>query len=109
MLNQWCSPPPVLSILVSTAALLGALFATDRFVATGKIITKVAEATSKDVDVAVAAAHKAFETTWGLNMGGAGRSRLLAKLAQLMEDHQQELAALEALDNGTFHVKFDFG
>ncbi|KAJ3933927.1 MAG: aldehyde dehydrogenase [Lentinula lateritia] len=68
--------------------------------ATGKIITKVAEATSKDVDVAVAAAHKAFETTWGLNMGGAGRSRLLAKLAQLMEEHQQELAALEALDNG---------
>ncbi|KAJ3819194.1 aldehyde dehydrogenase [Lentinula raphanica] len=68
--------------------------------ATGNIITKVAEATPKDVDLAVAAAHKAFDTTWGLNMGGAGRSRLLAKLASLMEEHQQELAALEALDNG---------
>ncbi|KAJ3925341.1 MAG: Aldehyde/histidinol dehydrogenase [Lentinula lateritia] len=52
-------------------------------------IKKVAEATFKDVDVAVAAAHKAFKTTWGLNMGGAGRSRLLAKLT-----------ALEALDSG---------
>ncbi|KAJ3810310.1 Aldehyde/histidinol dehydrogenase [Lentinula lateritia] len=68
--------------------------------ATGKIIRKVVEATFKDVDVAVAAAHKAFKTTWGLNMGGAGRSRLLAKLAQFMEEHQLELTALEALDSG---------
>jgi aldehyde dehydrogenase (NAD+) len=67
---------------------------------TGKPITKVAEATSKDVDLAVDAAHKAFETTWGLNMGGSDRSRLLAKLARLMEENQQELAAIEALDNG---------
>ncbi|KAF9064343.1 aldehyde dehydrogenase [Rhodocollybia butyracea] len=67
---------------------------------TGKVITKIAEGTSKDVDIAVAAAQKAFDTTWGLNMGGAGRSRLLAKLARLMEENQKELAALEALDNG---------
>ncbi|KAJ3886556.1 Aldehyde/histidinol dehydrogenase [Lentinula edodes] len=65
-------------------------------------IKKVAEATFKDVDVAVAAAHQAFKTTWGLNMGGAGRSRLLAKLAQFMEEHQLELTALEALDSDTF-------
>ncbi|KAE9386471.1 aldehyde dehydrogenase [Gymnopus androsaceus JB14] len=67
---------------------------------TGKTITKIAEATPKDVDLAVEAAHKAFETTWGLNMGGSDRSRLLAKLARLMEENQDELAALEALDNG---------
>jgi aldehyde dehydrogenase (NAD+) len=75
---------------------------------TGKTVTEVAEATAKDVDLAVDAAHKAFETTWGLNMSGAGRSRLLAKLATLMEENQQELAALEALDNGkTFSWAMD--
>ncbi|KIK63993.1 hypothetical protein GYMLUDRAFT_241217 [Collybiopsis luxurians FD-317 M1] len=68
--------------------------------ATGKPITKVSEATPKDVDIAVDAAHKAFRTSWGLNAPGSTRARLLSKLAQLMEENQQELAALEALDNG---------
>ncbi|KAJ3928000.1 MAG: aldehyde dehydrogenase [Lentinula lateritia] len=67
---------------------------------TGKITTRVAEATSKDVDIAVDAAQKAFDTTWGLNVGGAGRAKMLGKLAQLMEEHQQELSALESLNNG---------
>ncbi|THU99013.1 aldehyde dehydrogenase [Dendrothele bispora CBS 962.96] len=66
----------------------------------GKVITKIAEGTSKDVDTAVEAAQRAFDTTWGLNAPGALRSRLLTKLSQLMERDQQELAALEALDNG---------
>ncbi len=67
----------------------------------GKLITKVDEATSADVDRAVKAAHKAFETEWGLNASGARRSELLNKLASLMEKNHDELAALEALDNGT--------
>ncbi|KAG6840184.1 hypothetical protein C0991_008382, partial [Blastosporella zonata] len=66
----------------------------------GKVITKVSEATEKDVDIAVAAARKASETTWGLNVSGAGRAELLNKLANLMVEHKGELAALEALDNG---------
>ncbi|KAF5391120.1 hypothetical protein D9757_003049 [Collybiopsis confluens] len=75
---------------------------------TGKTITKVSEATPKDVDIAVGAAKTAFATTWGLNTPGAARAKLLAKLAQIMEDHQQELAALEALDNGkTFNWAMD--
>jgi aldehyde dehydrogenase (NAD+) len=68
--------------------------------ATGKVITKVSEATAKDVDLAVEAAHKAFETTWGLNVSGAQRAALLNKLADLMIQHKDELAAIEALDNG---------
>ncbi|KAI0033622.1 aldehyde dehydrogenase domain-containing protein [Vararia minispora EC-137] len=67
---------------------------------TGKTITKVSEATKADVDDAVRAARKAFQTVWGLNMPGSDRSRLLGKLADLMEAHSDELAALEALDNG---------
>jgi aldehyde dehydrogenase (NAD+) len=38
---------------------------------------------------------------WGLNASGSVRSDLLWKLAQLMERDFDELAALEAMDNGT--------
>lgn len=53
-----------------------------------------------DVDTAVKLAHKALETTWGLNAGGAQRAAMLRKLGDLMYDHREELAAIEALDNG---------
>ncbi|KAF8337176.1 aldehyde dehydrogenase [Amanita rubescens] len=62
-----------------------------RPVSNGQVVTKVSEGTPKDVDLA---------TTWGLNAPGAQRGRLLYKLAELMEQHKEELAALEALDNG---------
>lgn len=68
--------------------------------ANGKVIVAVPEATPKDVDTAVDAAQKAFDTVWGLNASGSQRSILLGKLARLLEDHADELAALEALDNG---------
>ncbi|KAI6034849.1 aldehyde dehydrogenase [Pisolithus orientalis] len=66
----------------------------------GKVITSVSEGTPKDVDLAVEAGEKAFETTWGLNYPGNKRGLLLNKLASLMEEHTDELAALEALGNG---------
>ena len=66
----------------------------------GKVITSVSEATAKDVDAAVDAAQKAFDTVWGLNASGSQRSILLGKLAKLLEDNADELAALETLDNG---------
>ena len=72
------------------------------------MITKVSEATEEDVDIAVEAAQKAFETTWGLNASGSVRSNLLWKLAELMERNLDELAALEALDNGTLPLSFKF-
>ncbi|KAL0959117.1 hypothetical protein HGRIS_014413 [Hohenbuehelia grisea] len=66
----------------------------------GKVITRISEGTAKDVDIAVEAAHKALETTWGLNAGASQRAALLRKLADLMITHKAELAAIEALDNG---------
>ncbi|OAX35879.1 aldehyde dehydrogenase [Rhizopogon vinicolor AM-OR11-026] len=66
----------------------------------GKVVTSVSEATPKDVDIAVEAAQKAFDTVWGLNAPGATRSTLMGKLATLMQENADELAALEALDNG---------
>lgn len=68
--------------------------------ANGQLITKISEGLEEDVDLAVAAAQKAFDTTWGLNASGPKRGELLWKLAQLMETHKEELAAIEALDNG---------
>jgi aldehyde dehydrogenase (NAD+) len=73
---------------------------TDSFVATGKVVGQIAEAVEKDVDIAVDAAQKAFDSAWGLNASGAKRSELLWKLAQLMEANLDELAAIESLDNG---------
>ncbi|KAG6848133.1 hypothetical protein H0H93_003089 [Arthromyces matolae] len=67
---------------------------------TEKLVTKVSEASKQDVDTAVAAARKAFDTAWGLNVSGEERARLLNNLGNLMEKHKGELAALEALDNG---------
>lgn len=57
------------------------------------------EATEKDVDIAVAAARKAFEGEWRL-VTPENRGKLLNKLAELMEKNVDILAAVEALDNG---------
>ncbi|CAG8438325.1 10141_t:CDS:10 [Diversispora eburnea] len=66
---------------------------------TEKIITTVAEASEKDVDIAVDAAEKAFNEAWRY-FTGVQRCKLLNKLADLMERDLDELAALESLDNG---------
>ena len=68
--------------------------------ANGKLITKVSEGVESDLELAVEAAQKAFDTVWGLNASGSLRSELLWNLAKAMEKHQEELAAIEALDNG---------
>ncbi len=68
--------------------------------ATGDTICRVAEGDTADVDRAVQAARRAFESrAWG-SMDAAGRGRLLYKLADLIEANAEELAALETLDNG---------
>ncbi|EJD04639.1 NAD-dependent aldehyde dehydrogenase [Fomitiporia mediterranea MF3/22] len=67
---------------------------------TGKVTTKMCIGNKKDIDLAVKAAHKAYNTVWGLNCPGYERGKLLMKLATLMEEHHDELSALEALDNG---------
>ena len=41
-----------------------------------------------------------METVWGLNMPGAQRGELMLKLANLIDQNKEELAAIEALDNG---------
>ena len=68
--------------------------------ATGAQICQVAEGDKADIDRAVSAARKAFESGPWARMHPADRSRLLNKLADAVEAHADELAALESLDNG---------
>jgi aldehyde dehydrogenase (NAD+) len=69
--------------------------------ATGDTICQVAEADREDVDRAVKAARKAFETgPWRNKITPAQRGRLLYRLADLIEENAKEIAALETLDNG---------
>src|SRR5271169_893443 len=69
--------------------------------ATGDVITQVAEADAADVDKAVAAARAAFETgAWRRKMTASQRGAMLNRLADLVEKNADELARLEALDNG---------
>ncbi|KAI9507718.1 NAD-aldehyde dehydrogenase [Russula earlei] len=67
---------------------------------TAQILCTVTAASEKDVDIAVAAARKAFRSTWGKNVSGFERSRLINKLADLIERDKQILAELECLNNG---------
>jgi len=60
----------------------------------------VQEATVEDVNAAVKAARNAFDNGPWRRMGAAERGRLMYKLADLVEKNFDEIAALEALDNG---------
>lgn len=64
----------------------------------GKVFTRAARGTARDIDRALDAAHEAF-TTWS-KTGAAYRSNLLLKIAQVMEDHLEYLAVVETIDNG---------
>lgn len=68
--------------------------------ATEDLLAQVSEAEAEDVDKAVKAARRAFEDGDWSRLSTAERSHLIYKLADLMEQNREELAQLEALDNG---------
>jgi betaine-aldehyde dehydrogenase len=65
---------------------------------TGEVIAEAPLSTKEDVDRAVAAARKAFES-WSTTPPGE-RATALLKLADLIEEHGDELADLESADAG---------
>jgi phenylacetaldehyde dehydrogenase len=67
---------------------------------TGKEISQVVDASDKDVDRAVAAARAAFDDGRWSNLPPMVRERTMHRLADLMEANADELAELEAIDNG---------
>jgi len=68
--------------------------------ATEEVIAEVAEGDQPDIDLAVQAARRAFESGPWSKMDARDRGRLMHRLADLIEEEIDELAALESLDNG---------
>jgi phenylacetaldehyde dehydrogenase len=66
--------------------------------ATGQTLATVADGQAEDVDLAVAAARKAFES-WKDTPPNI-RGKIVWKIGELIEAHAEELAELESLDNG---------
>ncbi|MBA5249794.1 MAG: aldehyde dehydrogenase [Gammaproteobacteria bacterium] len=64
----------------------------------GELITKIPKSNKKDIDLAVAAGVRAFES-WG-KTSATERSNLLFKIADKIEENLEELALVEAWDNG---------
>ncbi len=68
--------------------------------ATGQVIASVPAGGAADVDKAVKAARKAFETGPWPQMTPTDRAKLLWKLAEAIEADAENLAWIESLDNG---------
>jgi phenylacetaldehyde dehydrogenase len=68
--------------------------------ATGEVMAHVPEADAEDVDRAVLAAREAFDHGPWPRMKPSERGKLLWKLGDLLEQHLEEFAELESLDNG---------
>jgi phenylacetaldehyde dehydrogenase len=67
--------------------------------ATGEVLARVAEGGREDIDRAVKAARRAFDGPWS-RMTASERGKLMWRLADLLEQHLEEFATLETLDNG---------
>ncbi|HZQ18042.1 MAG TPA: aldehyde dehydrogenase family protein [Terriglobales bacterium] len=67
---------------------------------TGEVLAQIAEGDRADIDLAVKAARKAFDEGAWRKMTASERGRLMWKLADLIEQHLEEFAYLESLDNG---------
>ncbi len=68
--------------------------------ATDQVVAQVAEGDAADVELAVAAARKAFDTGPWSTMTASQRSQIIWKIGDLIEQNADELAAMETLDNG---------
>ena len=68
--------------------------------ATGEVMAQVAEGDREDINRAVKAARKAFDGGAWPEMTASERGRLIWKLGDLIEQHLEEFAQIDSLDNG---------
>ena len=68
--------------------------------ATEEVIAYVAEGNAEDIDRAVKAARRAFESGPWPDLTPAERGKMIWRLGDLIYEHLEELAQLESLDNG---------
>jgi gamma-glutamyl-gamma-aminobutyraldehyde dehydrogenase len=67
----------------------------------GKVFTRIAAGSARDVDAAVAAARASFDSGRWSRAAPADRKKVLFRIADLIEKHALELAVLGVRDNGT--------
>ncbi len=67
--------------------------------ATEKTLSEVALAGAEDVDRAVKAARKAYDSVWS-KMPAAERGKYLFRIARLLQENARELAVLETMNGG---------
>lgn len=68
--------------------------------ATGQMVARIAACDAEDIDRAVAAGRKAFESGAWSRMAPGERKRRLVRFAELLSENIEELALLETLDVG---------
>ncbi|MBN9415182.1 betaine-aldehyde dehydrogenase [bacterium SCN 62-11] len=86
--NQWVSPASGKTFEVLNPA-------------TEEVVAQVSQAGAEEVELAVAAARRAFaEGSEWRRMSASDRGKLIWKLADLIEQNLEEFAELESLDNG---------
>lgn len=67
--------------------------------ATEEHLAELSNANAEDVDLAVAAARRAYDRVWS-KMSGRDRGKYLFRIARLVQERARELAVAESLDNG---------
>src|SRR5581483_8259982 len=67
--------------------------------ATEEPLTQVAEAGPEDVDLAVAAARRAYDNGWR-ELPGKERAKYLFRIARHLQERAREFAVLETIDGG---------
>jgi phenylacetaldehyde dehydrogenase len=68
--------------------------------ATGEVIARAASGGAADIDLAVKAARRAFDSGPWSSMNPSGRRNLMWKLSDAIERNAEQIATLESLDNG---------
>ena len=66
----------------------------------GRVLGRIAECEAEDIERAVAAARRSFESGAWSNAKPTHRKKVLLRFAQLIEQYGDELALLESLDMG---------
>ncbi len=67
--------------------------------ATGKTHAKIAQANEADVDLAVKSARAAYRKVWS-KTSPTERSKMLFRIARMIQERSRELAILESMDGG---------
>ena len=72
---------------------------------TGEAWAQIPRADAADVELAVAAAHRAFSTGAWPALSASQRGRLVRRFGEVLEKHAAELATIEARDNGKLYAE----